>query len=96
MPLLSTVRVTLLTAVLLATGCGAGDMADVRAMAAQRFTCGRESIEVARVEENTRAGMLYEARGCGQRARYVCEETSEQGFGRHPNRDTSACRAETK
>lgn len=62
--------------------CEAGELADIRAKAATSFTCSRDDIVVTKKEELSDARTLYEATGCGWRARFICESSHEQVAGR--------------
>jgi hypothetical protein len=80
-------------------GCEGGELADVRAKAAASFTCSRDDITVTKLKELTDESTLYEAAGCGWRARFVCESTHEpvagrdRGGGRGNMRSATVCRA---
>lgn len=72
-------------------------MSDVRAMAARSLACGGDSIDVVKISEPTSESVLYEAQGCGQRRRYICEGTNAlvRRSGRALGHEQTVCRGVT-
>lgn len=75
------VRALTIAAVLAQTGCEA-EMDQVRAKAAESFKCAPDSVTVKKLREQKDDSTLYEARGCDESARFVCETTHDQVAGR--------------